>query len=62
MVICFSGPRHRVEREKFNRPLKEFGSPAAGVCVPKRYLTRQADVGVQPCQVIELARPLAKEP
>src|SRR5829696_4749438 len=30
------------EGEKFIRPLKEFGSPVADVCMPKPYLTHQA--------------------
>jgi FAD/FMN-containing dehydrogenase len=30
------------EGEKFIRPLKEFGSPVADVCMPKPFLTHQA--------------------
>jgi FAD/FMN-containing dehydrogenase len=41
MVIpCWAGDIE--EGEKFVRPLKEFGSPVADVCVPKPYLTHQA--------------------
>jgi FAD/FMN-containing dehydrogenase len=41
MVIpCWAGDVE--EGEKFIRPLREFGSPVADVCMPKPYLTHQA--------------------
>jgi FAD/FMN-containing dehydrogenase len=41
MVIpCWAGDVE--EGEKVVRPMKEFGSPVADVCVPKPYLTHQA--------------------
>jgi FAD/FMN-containing dehydrogenase len=40
VVCCWAGDVE--EGEKFIRPLKEFSSPVADVCVPKPYLTHQA--------------------
>jgi FAD/FMN-containing dehydrogenase len=40
VVVCWAGDVE--EGEKFVKPLKEFGSPVADVCVPKPYLTHQA--------------------
>jgi FAD binding domain-containing protein/berberine-like enzyme len=40
VVCCYAGPVE--EGEKVVRPLKEFGTPALDVCVPKPYLAHQA--------------------
>jgi FAD/FMN-containing dehydrogenase len=40
VIVCWAGDVE--EGEKFVKPLKEFGSPVADVCVPKPYLTHQA--------------------
>jgi FAD/FMN-containing dehydrogenase len=40
VICCWAGDA--VEGEKFIRPLKEFGSPVADVCMPKPFLTHQA--------------------
>jgi len=40
VVCCWAGEVE--EGEKVIRPLKEFSSPAADVCLPKPYLTHQA--------------------
>jgi len=40
VICCYAGPVE--EGEKVVRPLKEFGSPVADVCVPKPFLTHQA--------------------
>ena len=40
VICCWAG---EIEAgEKFVRPMKEFGSPVADVCVPKPFLTHQA--------------------
>jgi FAD/FMN-containing dehydrogenase len=40
VIVCWAGD---IEvGEEFVRPLREFGSPAADVCMPKPYLTHQA--------------------
>jgi hypothetical protein len=40
VIVCWAGD---VEKgEKFVKPLKEFGSPVADVCVPKPFVTHQA--------------------
>ena len=62
VVCCWAGDFE--EGEKFIRPLREFGSPVADVCVPKPFLTHQAmlDPGFVPgrwyyfksCDVAEL--------
>jgi FAD/FMN-containing dehydrogenase len=63
VVCCWAGDVE--EGEKLIRPLKEFSSPVADVCVPKPYLTHQAmfDPGFVPgrwyyfksCDVAELS-------
>jgi FAD/FMN-containing dehydrogenase len=40
VVVCWIGDIE--EGEKFVKPLKEFGSPVADVCMPKPFLTHQA--------------------
>jgi FAD/FMN-containing dehydrogenase len=40
VVVCWAGDVE--EGEKFVKPLKEFGSPVADVCMPKPFLTHQA--------------------
>jgi FAD/FMN-containing dehydrogenase len=40
VIVCWIGEME--EGEKFIRPLREFGSPVADVCMPKPYLTHQA--------------------
>src|SRR5215212_2764725 len=40
VVCCYAGPVE--EGEQVVKPLKEFGSPALDVCVPKPFLTHQA--------------------
>jgi FAD/FMN-containing dehydrogenase len=40
VIVCWIGDME--EGEKFIRPLREFGSPVADVCMPKPYLTHQA--------------------
>jgi hypothetical protein len=40
VVCCWAGDME--EGEKFIKPLREFGSPVADVCVPKPYLEHQA--------------------
>ena len=40
VVCCYAGPVE--EGEKVMKPLKEFGSPALDVCVPKPFLVHQA--------------------
>jgi FAD/FMN-containing dehydrogenase len=40
VIVCWVGDVE--EGEKFVRPLKEFGSPVADVCLPKPYLTHQS--------------------
>jgi FAD/FMN-containing dehydrogenase len=40
VVVCWVGDIE--EGEKFVKPLKEFGSPVADVCMPKPFLTHQA--------------------
>jgi FAD/FMN-containing dehydrogenase len=40
VICCWAGDVE--EGEKFIRPLKEFGSPVADVCMPKPFLTHQA--------------------
>jgi FAD/FMN-containing dehydrogenase len=40
VVVCWAGDVE--EGEKFVKPLTEFGSPVADVCMPKPFLTHQA--------------------
>jgi FAD binding domain-containing protein/berberine-like enzyme len=40
VIVCWAGDVE--EGEKFVKPLKEFGSPVADVCMPKPFLTHQA--------------------
>jgi FAD/FMN-containing dehydrogenase len=40
VIVCWAGDAE--EGEKFVKPLKEFGSPVADVCMPKPFLTHQA--------------------
>src|SRR4051812_47808358 len=40
VICCWAGDIE--EGEKFIRPLREFGSPVADVCMPKPYMTHQA--------------------
>ena len=40
VVCCYAGPVE--EGEQVVKPLKEFGSPALDLCVPKPFLTHQA--------------------
>jgi FAD/FMN-containing dehydrogenase len=40
VVVCWVGDHE--EGEKFIKPLREFSSPVADVCMPKPYLTHQA--------------------
>jgi FAD/FMN-containing dehydrogenase len=40
VASCWAGDQD--EGEEFIRPLREFGNPAADVCMPKPYLTHQA--------------------
>jgi hypothetical protein len=40
VIVCWAGDVN--EGEKFVKPLKEFGSPVADVCMPKPFLTHQA--------------------
>jgi FAD/FMN-containing dehydrogenase len=40
VVSCYAGPVE--EGEKVVRPIKEFGSPALDLCVPKPYVAHQA--------------------
>jgi len=63
VVCCWAGDVE--EGERFIRPLREFGSPAADACVPKPYVAHQAmlDPGFVPgrwyyfksCDVAELS-------